>query len=227
MHKSIYLIVSTLVLFISPVVHSHSATGDAWMTAPEMLVAQKNDQDKEPSLDLTDWQKFQTKEAEIWLPKSYIGGELSSDDIDRVIAEAETLGPDFRDIGQLMKTKKELFHFKAFDKNLGKSGFKTNMNIASGKVPSSVSSNDVMDMTIQNLPPSFQLIDSKMVSLDHYEAGQLTVKLLINGNEVKTIQYYIKDGDTVWVITYGSGIEEFEKELPVFQKSIRTFKVLP
>ena len=51
------------------------------------------------------------------------------------------------------------------------------------------------------------------------------IEFSITGTNGKELMYAIKNGNTFWVITYGTGADEFDQRLPEFEKSALTFKV--
>jgi hypothetical protein len=45
--------------------------------------------------------------------------------------------------------------------------------------------------------------------------------------QAKEAMYVIKNNNTMWVITYATGISTFNILLPTFEQSINTFRVQP
>lgn len=84
-----------------------------------------------------------------------------------------------------------------------------------------------MDATAKRLPASFEVTDRRKVRLEHYEAGQLVVQVELPSTKLKELLYVIKDENIVWVITYATGMDEFEERLSTFEQSANTFKIQP
>jgi len=55
----------------------------------------------------------------------------------------------------------------------------------------------------------------------------LVLEFAISGVVCKEVMYAVKNGNTMWLVTYATGVEEFEERLPVFEQSALTFKVQP
>jgi len=59
------------------------------------------------------------------------------------------------------------------------------------------------------------------VALDQYQAARMILEF--PGACRKELLYTLKSGDRFWLVVYAADIEEFERRLPSFERSIRTF----
>ena len=162
----------------------------------------------------------------MWLPDTWVGGDVSKD-LGVIIKRLRDLGPNFEGTAQMLEQNRSAFLFWAFDSKIGDSGFLTNVNVVTEQVPSTVSIDTYLDAAIKQLPSGFRAIERGLASIGGYEAGRIVLEASISGRQIKEVLYVIKRESTVWVVTYATSAEEFDKRLPAFEGSIRTFAARP
>lgn len=172
------------------------------------------------------WTKFEGAGIAMWLPESFQGGDLSKD-VDVIVETLKRLGPDFDPIAQQLEQNPSLFVLWVFDTDVGESGFLTSAAVTKERVLSAMTVDTYLDLAVKQFPDSFQIVDRSIVSLDHYQAGRLLVDFTISNVQGKEVIYVIKEGDTVWVITFATGESEFEGRLPDFERSANTVVIQP
>lgn len=170
------------------------------------------------------WEKFEANGVELWLPESYDGGNLK-EDLQTVVEKIKSLGPEYENMANVIEQNPDMFAIWAFDSNIGASGSLTSTAITFEKVMSVVTIDTYLDAASSQLPASFVVTDRQIVKLNGYDAGRLMIEFSITGTNGKELMYAIKNGNTFWVITYGTGADEFDQRLPEFEKSALTFKV--
>lgn len=169
------------------------------------------------------WEKFEGDDVELWLPESFDGGDLSSD-LDVIVENLRRLGSDFEDMAEMIEQNPSAFVLWAFDSKVGYSGFLTNVNITKERSLSAVSIETYLDAVINQLPSQFHIVERATFSLETYEAARIIVEFSISGVRGKEALYLIKDGKTMWGITFATGADEFSQRLPIFEQSILTFR---
>jgi hypothetical protein len=173
------------------------------------------------------WEKYEVDNVEIWLPESFEGGNLN-EDIDMIVEKLRSFGPDFEHMAQLIEQNPTMIIVWAFDSEVGDSGIITTVNITTEKVISAMTVNTYLDAVINQLPVQFQVQESGIVSLgDYQETGRLVVELEVPGAFIRELMYVVKNGNTMWNITFATGAEEYNNRLPVFEQIALTFKVQP
>jgi hypothetical protein len=172
------------------------------------------------------WEKIEGSGASLWMPESFAGGNLE-EDLELIIEDMKSLGPTYELAAQNIKQNRSAFALWAFDARLGPSGFLTNVNVTREKVPSAVTVETYMDAATAQLPADFHVLSRELVSLGSYEAGRLTTEFSVSGPKGSQLIYIIKNGSRVYAITYSTGADEFQRRLPVFEQSARTFVVEP
>ncbi|MDH5607818.1 MAG: hypothetical protein OEY93_13140 [Anaerolineae bacterium] len=171
------------------------------------------------------WEKFEGSGVEIWMPDSFVGGDLEKD-IETVTERLRSLGPDFEPTVQMIEQNPSLFKLWLFDTEVGSSGVLSNVNIISSPIMSSVTIDMYFDAVAQSFPDNFKLIAREKVTLKNYEAGRITTEFSITGTEGKQFLYLVLHDNNAWTITFTTGTSEFEERTPIFEQSMDTFKIV-
>lgn len=174
------------------------------------------------------WEKFEGGGVELWLPESWVGGDPSEDmDMEMIVEGLRSLGPDFEEYAQSIEENPWMFVLFVFDYEVGESGGPTNVNVVKEKVPSTMTIDEYLDLASEQLPAPSQVIERGAVTLADREAGRLVIQAEISGVAVKQLMYIVKEGTTMWLITFATFAEEFAQRLPVFEQSALTFAIQP
>lgn len=172
------------------------------------------------------WEKFEGGGIELWLPESYEGGNLQ-EDLDVVVQNLRRLGPDYEQLAQVIEQNPSMYVIWAFDSEVGSPGFLTNATVTTEKVLSAMTLDTYLDAAVGQFPPGFDVRERDIVTLGDHQAGRLLIEFAIQGVRGSELLYAVKDGTTMWVITYATGADEFDERLPVFEQSALTFAVQP
>jgi hypothetical protein len=170
------------------------------------------------------WKKFEGRGAQLQLPESYSGGDLSQY-LDVVVQKLESLGPYYQQIAQYLKQNPSAFVIWAFDSKVSKSGVLSNVALAAEPVGATVTIDTYLDVLTKQLPSEYRVVERKQVTLDRYQAGQIVTEATISGVTAKQIMYTIKQGSNMWIVAFSTSSEEFEQRRPTFEQSINTFSV--
>jgi len=170
------------------------------------------------------WKMFKGGGAELWLPASYEGGDLSKD-LDVVVERVRALGPDYEAIARTMERNRSAFAIWAFDSQIGESGGLTNVTVVSERVPSAVTVETYLGLVRKKLTKDFRVVDQGMVSLALYQAGRVVLEADLGRAHIKQIMYVVKNGSTVWVVNFATGADEFDARSPAFESSVRNLRV--
>jgi hypothetical protein len=170
------------------------------------------------------WKKFEGGGVALSLPESWIGGDLSKD-LDMIIGKIRALGPNYEQGARLIEQNRSVFLMYVLDPKVGDSGFLTNMNVVTEQVLSAITIDTYLDAAIKQLPGEFSVRERGTVSLGPQQAGRVVLEATMMGQRVKELMYVIKSDSVVRIVTYATGAGEFERRLPVFEQSIRTFSI--
>lgn len=175
---------------------------------------------------ITALKKFEGGGVGLWLPDTWVGGDLSKD-LDVIIKKMRDLGPSYEQAAQTLEQNRSAFLFWAFDSKVGDSGFLTNVSVVTEQIPSAMSIDTYLDAAIKQFPSDFRAVERGLVTIGGYETGRIVLEASLGGRQIKEVMYVIKGESTIWVVTYATSAEEFDKRLPVFEQSIRTFAARP
>jgi len=171
-----------------------------------------------------DWKKFEMRGAELWLPDSFEGGD-PSEDLDLIIELIEAVGPDFEQAAAALRQNPEAFVFWAFDSDISDLKFLTNVTIASQRVPSVITVETFVDLMVGQLTSQFNVIEQEVVPVGPYEAGRLVIDFALPGVEGTQLIYVFLEEGSVWAVNFTTSEGEFNERLPVFDESVRTFRI--
>jgi hypothetical protein len=178
-----------------------------------------------PPTTIPGWEKFTSEGIEIWLPESFEGGDLSTD-LDLIIQRLRSLGSKYEKIADMIEKNPSLYALWIFDTQIGANNFLTNVAVTKEQVLSTITLDMYLDLSIKNISSlGFITIEQEKVKLEGYEAGR--VVLQADEFKAKELLYIIKNKNTMWVITYATGIDEFDTRLPTFEQSAKTINILP
>ncbi len=172
------------------------------------------------------WERFEGRGVELWLPESFEGGDLGKD-VDVIAQNLRRFAPDSEQIAQMIEQNPEMYALWAFDTEVGDQGFLTNAAVTTEKVMSSITLDVYLDAALKQFPAWLRMMERDIVDIGDYQAGRLLIEFDMVGIEGQEVMYAIKDGNTMWVITYATGADEWEERFPDFEQSASTFKVLP
>jgi cyclophilin family peptidyl-prolyl cis-trans isomerase len=208
-----------------------AATGEAEPTTPAMAPTSEPEGESErPTVQVSEspgpgWAMFEGNQLVMWLPESYTGGNLE-EDLDLIVESIRSAGPDFESVAQMIEQNPTTFQFYAFDSEIGPSGFMTNVNVVAEQVPAAMTVETYLDAATGQFPEAFQIVEQEIVSTERYEeVGRLVIESSINEVDMKQIQYAIKEGSMMYVVTHSTAASEFEERLPTFEQSIDTFVI--
>lgn len=173
--------------------------------------------------NIQNWKTFQGENMELQLPSSFEGG--SKKDLDLVINKLKSFGPQYQKLAQTVERNRSAIQIFAFDSQIGSSGLATNVNVINQTIPSNISLERYLKATETQLPSDFQVIDSKITSVNGYQTGRLITNFNRPGISGKQALYAIKSDNQIWAIAYTTGANEFEERLPIFEQSIDTFRI--
>lgn len=170
---------------------------------------------------LPGFKRFDGGEMEIWLPESFEGGNLS-EDLEVIVEKLRMLGPDFQAVAQMVEQNPSMFVLLAVDQELGPSGFLTNVNVIEERILSTMTLEMYYEATSSQMDSlGANVLAHEIVQLGDTPASRMIADQTTFGSRM--LQYHVKDGNSMWVITFSAGLGEFEQKLPEFEQSMLTF----
>jgi hypothetical protein len=171
------------------------------------------------------WEKFSGGGIELWMPESFEGGDLAND-LDVIVERLRSLGPEYEKLAEIIEQNPSAIVLLVYDTKIGPAGFLTNVNVVKEKVVSTVTLELYLESSSKQMASyGFKVSEQKIIQLDNYEAGWLVVQA--DTLKAKEAIYVITVKNTMWVITYATGINEFSARLPTFNQSANTINIQP
>jgi hypothetical protein len=170
------------------------------------------------------WNKVSASNIEMWFPDGWEGGDIQND-LDVVVENLKTLGPEFDQIVNVIEANPDLFVLWVFDTDLSGTGYLTNLNVVKAEVLSIITIDKYAEAVKGQLPSSMTITDQKKVKLNQYDAVRLEVTMEVSGILAREMVYVVKQGSTMYTITIATHEDEFEARLPVFEKIASSFSI--
>ncbi|CAG0944960.1 hypothetical protein ANRL1_02039 [Anaerolineae bacterium] len=176
------------------------------------------------STPIAGWKKFETANIALWLPESFIGGDISKD-LDIIVKNLRALGPDFERTARAIEQNPDAFILFALDSKPGNTGFISNLNVVRERTLSMITMDMYLQAATKQLPSAYQVVERQSLILNQYSMGRLVLEATLQGRRVKQLFYIVKDDSTFWSVVYSTSFDEFDTRLPIFEQSIRTFVI--
>lgn len=103
-------------------------------------------------------------------------------------------------------------------------GFIVSVNLTNEKTTLS-NLDDFVQEGLTQFTPQMTFLEKKNFQIGTYEALRLKVQMIFNSVPMGEAIYFIKDGDTVWILSGLSHYDEFRNWILIFDKIARTFRI--
>ncbi|WP_375468768.1 serine/threonine protein kinase [uncultured Nostoc sp.] len=191
---------------------SNSEQANTDSTSQQPSISEENIPSGVPS----GWKKFEGGGAELWLPPSWEGGDLS-EKLDELRTSLGSHNPDLENFAQIVKQNPSAFSIWAFDTKTANSiSLGSMVIIINERIYPGTNFKKLMNESIEN---GFILLDMKTDKVENYSIGRI-IQLGKNSGQIK---YIIKDGGTLWTVLFSARKDELKQNLPIFEASIQTF----
>ena len=183
---------------------------------------------------IPNWQEysFTDSHARIWLPTSYFGGDPATSSaaiIERLKAtyDDEAFAQDIE--GLLAIPEVDFFAFDTESINSVKFMY---VGTESLNPDLKLSMDYYLNRMMGNFTdPSDRVVERQIAQLDHYQAGKLVVESKVQAGDVESFVsqaiYLVQVDDTMWLISFRTGREEYLDYQEVIEDSVNSFWVQP
>jgi serine/threonine-protein kinase len=172
------------------------------------------------------WKTIVGNGVELSLPESYVGGNPNArQDLEAIAQKLKTIDPKYEKTIEALKKNSSAIALLAFDAQNDKSKFVTNVNVTQEQLPAGTKIEQYLDHAVKQLSTRFHVVDQKVVSLEKYQAGRVVAESISGEIPLKNLYYVIQSGNDFWLVTYATTQGEFDRRLPNFEESIRTFNL--
>jgi hypothetical protein len=152
----------------------------------------------------TDWKQFKTALVEIWMPANF---RLADKKTKNNIAGFN--------VSELMITEIP-----------SKSSVYNVVVVVAYDLLAGDSLDAHLDAKIATLPQTSRVTDRRTVFVNSVEARKIIIETRENNVDNNELLYAFLDGNTVWFVAYATEISKFFENLPTFEQSIKTFRVV-
>ena len=83
-----------------------------------------------------------------------------------------------------------------------------------------------LESRLANITPQVNMSDRRKVSINGTEAYRLMLEWQDSNVYTNDLFFVIQDGGTIWYVKYSAEIKDFFEMLPVFDDSIKTFRIV-
>ena len=168
------------------------------------------------------WKQFKTELVEIWLPTDFEQG-----DTNRLLEESRKSYEEdgLQELIDHNAKRKSIIDLVATDEISGSPLYRTIVSISYQPL-----TEESLDIFIQkeslDLPSMIVPMGRKNVQTGSSEAIQFVYEVRVGTISGTSLEYVLLDGMTVWSIGYYAETTEFYQQLPNFEKSIQTFRMV-
>ena len=150
------------------------------------------------------WKQYKTSLIELWLPPNFKASTTKNADI--------LNGFMFTDLLMTEVSSKSSAY---------------NMQVA---VTYDLMTGDSLDAYLESkfphLPYQASVTDRRKMVINTVEARRVVIEYRANNVDYDDVIYVFLDGNTVWYVQYAAEISEFFDNLPLFEQSVKTFRIV-
>ncbi len=172
------------------------------------------------------WRLVPVEGAEIALPTYYVGGDMEKD-LPLIIAQLRAAGPEFENQARILEQAPEAFRLWAFKTELGDSGFLTNVNMVTEPVLSFVTIDLYLEAVAAQLPDAIEILETETLEDTEYPTVRVLTANNLGAIPASQVLYIVRGPDAIWMLSFSSAAEEFERQLSEFDSIFETFRLLP
>ena len=174
--------------------------------------------------------EFIGSDFELSLPERWEGG--NKEELDSVVEKLKDIGQD--QLADKVEASKFDLLFFGYDSEAAALGGSVNDFTITGEPAAFLSLNEYMELTYTSVEEvyekagyKFKIVEKNVVHLGSYEeVGRVIFEQTIEGIKIKVAQYIIKHDSDFWVLTFTTGLEDFDQNIQAFDKAVETFKII-
>ncbi len=169
------------------------------------------------------WKKFEGVNAALWLPASFVGGDLAMNKA-AVVEEIRSLGPEYQHIAQTAEQTSSVDMWMA--DGYAEAGYSINVNVAKEYVSAEVTLDQYVDQMVADDTNQLRLISREVTPRGQHMQARLVLEMHNSSHVARVVTYVIRNGRTCWIISFGTSAENYSRALSISEQSIRTFAVM-
>ena len=166
-----------------------------------------------------DWKTYSGKGIRLWLPPAYEVGK-SFGDLSGIASKLKEPAAGYDQISRAIKRDPTSIVLFAFDADSANAGHSSSVGVTSQEMPEGMGLQDSMDAGIVDQAPTLTISDKRIVSLGGRQMAQMELVGKIGSKQVTQVVYIASGGQTVIQAVFQCYSQDFQQQLPVFQKII-------
>lgn len=172
------------------------------------------------------WREVSGGGVSLSLPESYEALDLG-EGVDQRIRLLDQFGGKYAHVARMTEQSRKNFALWAFDTRPGYSSCAATVAVTRTRPVSDALTLDVFVGEVVRQLPSLaggaevRLVSNETIKLDSGPAARLLLEF--PGACRKEMVYTLKRGDRFWMVIFAADVKEFERRLPLFERSIATF----
>jgi hypothetical protein len=169
-----------------------------------------------------DWAMFETRGAQIWLPNSFVGGDMT-DQRAKTIQKVNKLGKYYKLIVEDMKAAPEDYVMWMLDTGWDKSVIVSTVIVHHQVLTVDTKLEKYIQDELAKLNETPTINKNKKMTVLGYETRQLVFQALLGTLEFTCVNYFIKDEADFWRVDYCVAPERYYELYPLIENSMKTF----
>ncbi len=166
------------------------------------------------------WERVKSSSFEIWLPESYEVWDITSENLDAIIEELSSRGPEFVGYIPFILQKPDVLKMiAAFPQISG------NLSIQSMDSGEGWTIDEVVETLEFYLQTSGKILERELFKHNGCDAARLVHEFVEFGILEKQVMHLIKEESTLWTVSFTTSAEEFQQLLPEFEQSFKSFRL--
>jgi len=160
----------------------------------------------------------------IRLPSTYFGG--NNENLDEVLQKLDDMGSAYKNAANVLKENHNDYIIFAYDSRMGSTTNVTNILIGTFSLAEDIT----LESQTEALYTSYEdaggtHITSKTCKYEDYECLEFQVTFSTDQYSAQVLQYLIKKGKDAYMLTFSTGISEFEQRYDEFSQDFSSFKI--
>lgn len=168
------------------------------------------------------WKMHEGGGVKLSLPDNYEVG--SGDEMDSMVKSMKSLGSDYEAMAEMVAANPEMFRMWAYDPEVGNDGFMTNVTVVAEPIPSGITLESYIRAATSMLPEEMRIVEQDVMPVGEYEAARWVMETTMMGSTIKQLSYAMKGDKEMYIVTFTTSLNDFNKLLPDFEKSIESFR---
>lgn len=184
------------------------------------------------------WIAIKGEGVALFLPQGFVGGNPGRD-LDKITEQLKAIDPSYEQKLLGITQNPTAIALLAFDtqgnknqannsRGITNTSVPTNINITSQSMPKDATMGSLMEKSSQQISQVYQVSEQKIMTIKQQEVARITATIANSNVNMKQLFYLVPTADQkkLWIVTYTTLSQDFDRLLPMFTESIATLEFL-